>query len=427
MSIRAVAVVVPARNEAWSVAACLRSVVRALPNDMPSVVVLVDDGSTDQTAAYARPVLAEVGGKIWQTFGGSAGAARRIGVERAFRHFDFVGEGRVGIASTDEDSIVPATLMERQLDHAARGADAVAGLVRPIGLSRAVEAAFDERYVAKIDGDRHGHIHGANMGVRGSAYARAGGFRAVSCHEDRLLWERLVSNGSRVVADSSLLVATSGRSRGRAVGGFAPHKHRAGFSGCGGRGRRQRPDPKHTRYRANDRPGAAGSTFAAATARPHIDLMCPQLIKSQWSKPAISWNRLTTAAWGPCWRLGPVASYFMHQGTGRSGFQKYSSAPSTIGGFGCMWTAGHWRSTGRHVLARRTLGHSLPGDSRSRSPVEPCWRRSQRSCGRRFEDAASREVRGRRPHRSTAGGLPLSATATAGSDRQPVMFWMVTG
>lgn len=68
---------------------------------------------------------------------------------------------------------------------------------------------------------RHDHVHGANMEVRPNAYFAAGEFPEVETSEDRELWNEVVRQGYRVVSPSSLRVHTSGRLRGRVVGGFA--------------------------------------------------------------------------------------------------------------------------------------------------------------------------------------------------------------
>jgi hypothetical protein len=67
----------------------------------------------------------------------------------------------------------------------------------------------------------HTHVHGANMGIRADAYLAAGGFPSVQKSEDRLLWNEVVRLNHRVISPVGLTVATSGRLKGRVVGGFA--------------------------------------------------------------------------------------------------------------------------------------------------------------------------------------------------------------
>ena len=63
------------------------------------------------------------------------------------------------------------------------------------------------------------HVHGANLGVRWSAFEAAGGFPPVPEHEDVLLVEAVVAAGANVAAGPTIL--TSGRLRGRVDGGFS--------------------------------------------------------------------------------------------------------------------------------------------------------------------------------------------------------------
>ena len=107
-----------------------------------------------------------------------------------------------------------------RLDLAAAGADVVVGTVEPLGLSaKAVRDAWWDRHDLR---EGHVHVHGANLGVRASAYLAAGGFTPEPLHEDVLLAERLRSApGVVVVASDVVDVLTSGRAVGRAPGGYA--------------------------------------------------------------------------------------------------------------------------------------------------------------------------------------------------------------
>jgi len=67
----------------------------------------------------------------------------------------------------------------------------------------------------------HDHVHGANLGIRASAYLAAGGFAAVRCREDHDLLRALQAMGRPVVRTWAEPVVTSARTHGRAPGGFA--------------------------------------------------------------------------------------------------------------------------------------------------------------------------------------------------------------
>ncbi|MEK8225948.1 hypothetical protein NKG05_07570 [Oerskovia sp. M15] len=69
-------------------------------------------------------------------------------------------------------------------------------------------------------GRANGHVHGANLGIRGDLYHAAGGFPGVPEHEDVALVERARRAGARVVASDVGCVLTSGRSTGRTRAGM---------------------------------------------------------------------------------------------------------------------------------------------------------------------------------------------------------------
>ena len=70
-------------------------------------------------------------------------------------------------------------------------------------------------------GDSHDHVHGANFGMRGSAYCAADGFPDIDVAEDHALWNELRRRKFRLVSPVDLRVSTSTRLVGRAAGGFA--------------------------------------------------------------------------------------------------------------------------------------------------------------------------------------------------------------
>ncbi len=83
------------------------------------------------------------------------------------------------------------------------------------------ERLFDTDYRAQQRRGRHGHIHGANIGVRATAYAGVGGFAGVRSDEDVALVAALDAAGHSIAWDTEAPVATSTRRVGRAPAGFA--------------------------------------------------------------------------------------------------------------------------------------------------------------------------------------------------------------
>ncbi len=213
----------PARDEAGSVAACLSSIARAARRvPQPVVMVLAADCCADGTAEIAETVDAAPAHLVvvrgdWRSAGGARRAAISTGL--ALLADDPAG---VWIATTDADTIVAEDWLERQLDHARNGADAVAGIVELIDDPAAdmpTTSAFERIY--RLDGPTHPHVHGANLGVGAAWYRRAGGFRDVTCSEDHLLWQALQGLGAHCLSTIDVRVATSARLHGRAAGGFA--------------------------------------------------------------------------------------------------------------------------------------------------------------------------------------------------------------
>ena len=66
-------------------------------------------------------------------------------------------------------------------------------------------------------------MHGANLGLRGSAYLEVGGFRPMPSDEDVDLVRRLRSHTTRWVATDTVRVASSARRNPRCRGGFSDY------------------------------------------------------------------------------------------------------------------------------------------------------------------------------------------------------------
>ena len=231
--IRRVVVVVPVRDEEARIGTCLDAIEHAvrrlhahpLSDDATSVwpvptvhTVVALDSCTDGTAQIVRR-RSDV--HLVTTDAGRVGAARALGV-RAALSLGAEPLEQVWIANTDADSRVPADWLAQQLDLAHEGADVVCGLVDidATECGRATYAMWASRY-QRVDG--HPHIHGANLGIRGDAYAAVGGFgSSAAAHEDVALVQAARAQGRNVVASRAATVTTSGRSHGRVgVEGFA--------------------------------------------------------------------------------------------------------------------------------------------------------------------------------------------------------------
>ncbi|MGF1596998.1 MAG: glycosyltransferase [Acidimicrobiales bacterium] len=225
-SIDAVAIVVPARDEADRIGACLRSVLDALDGagGRRVEIIVVDDASEDETAAVAAATLAGTTTEsvILRADARQAGAARIVGLGHVVRRT--AHPSRTWILCTDADCVVPPSWIGRQLVHAEAGAPAVAGVVSLLDDAdgRRIGSAWQRDYGPTIAPDgTHPHVHGANLGFRLDAYLAVGGFRRIDHAEDTELWRMLRAAGLAPVADAAITVATSARLVGRARHGFA--------------------------------------------------------------------------------------------------------------------------------------------------------------------------------------------------------------
>ena len=71
--------------------------------------------------------------------------------------------------------------------------------------------------------DGHGHVHGANLGIRSDLYRRVGGFPAVAVHEDVAVVEAALALDAPVAWPTDIAVITSARPGSRAPRGFSSY------------------------------------------------------------------------------------------------------------------------------------------------------------------------------------------------------------
>jgi glycosyltransferase involved in cell wall biosynthesis len=218
-AIEAVGVVVPAHNEETLLPACLAALRRAVSAlQVPVHVLVVADTCTDQTVTAARAG----GARVISIRARRVGAARAAGMTELLRLASGSDPSAVWLATTDADTVVPPGWLRRQLDYAGAGWDVILGTVTVTdwdGHPPHVPVAFAERYAS---GARpHPHVHGANLGIRASAYLAAGGFRPLRTAEDHALLAAVTRAGCPVVQASDIAVQTSGRRLARAPHGFS--------------------------------------------------------------------------------------------------------------------------------------------------------------------------------------------------------------
>jgi glycosyltransferase involved in cell wall biosynthesis len=216
-----IVVVVPARNEAATIGACIRSIDRAAGccPGVPTSIVVAADCCRDATAVRARETATSHSDVVvlegtWR----APSAARAAAVRHAVADGD---PAATWLAHTDADCVVGAGWLAGHLAHARAGFDALAGTVV---LDASAPTDLRERFVAAytLGADAHRHVHAANLGVRADAYLAAGGWLARTVvGEEHDLWRRLGRSGFRVTQPLDVAVSTSPRRQGRVVGGFA--------------------------------------------------------------------------------------------------------------------------------------------------------------------------------------------------------------
>lgn len=210
-------VVVPVHDEELLLGACLSSVVDAGNRvDVPCELVVVLDSCSDTSADITADWAQKVGAIVVTTDRRNVGAARAAGFLAA--------ASRPGswFATTDADTVVPPNWLTSQLEHARRGAHVAAGtVVTELGPAHSSLAIAYE--VGYRHGPDHGHIHGANLGMRADAYWTVGGFAALPTDEDVDLISRFDKAAVPVSYVADAPVRTSARRVGRAPDGFAAH------------------------------------------------------------------------------------------------------------------------------------------------------------------------------------------------------------
>jgi hypothetical protein len=221
--VRAVAVVVPARDEEELLPACLDALdvartrlLEFVPRLRCRVFVALDSCHDATAAVAARPGTTTVPVAF-----GQVGATRAAGV-RAAAQWAGGDPAEVWVANTDADTLVPPDWLRTQLLLARTGVELVVGTVQPDpqDLTPVERELWWARHTMP---DGHEHVHGANLGFTLAAHDRVGGFPHLPLHEDVELVRRMREAGVVWTAPGALRVTTSGRRSNRAPGGFAAY------------------------------------------------------------------------------------------------------------------------------------------------------------------------------------------------------------
>jgi glycosyltransferase involved in cell wall biosynthesis len=227
VTVRAMAVVIPAHDEETLLPAALDCVAAAAGHpelaDVRVLTIVVADLCRDGTADVARRAGAAVVTTGWR----NPGRARAVGADRALELLGARGlpGSSTWLAATDADSRVPPHWLAFHRRRALEGWDAVIGTVElpdsPLAARHRV--LYESSRPPTGAAWNHPHVHGANLGVTAAAYRDVGGFPPLDVGEDRALVAALERDGRRVLRTAECPVLTSTRLHARARGGFAAH------------------------------------------------------------------------------------------------------------------------------------------------------------------------------------------------------------
>ncbi|HWD62163.1 MAG TPA: glycosyltransferase [Humibacter sp.] len=214
-------VVIPAHNEQDTLDECLRSVTcaaHAVTGASVDVVLVLDD-CNDGSAEIARRHQTV---DVVTIRASSVGAARAAGAAHALIGRTATDLAHTWLATTDADSVVQPSWLLLHQRIALAGADALIGAVVP--RLEELDPLRAARWSASHPpGATLGHVHGANLGVRASAYRAAGGFLPAAADEDVDLVRALRAAGAHIAQAEDAPVITSARLKGRTPHGYADY------------------------------------------------------------------------------------------------------------------------------------------------------------------------------------------------------------
>ncbi|HXN37589.1 MAG TPA: glucosyl-3-phosphoglycerate synthase [Solirubrobacteraceae bacterium] len=240
-------VVVPARDEAPRIAACLH----ALSNQRDMTpgsyeVILILDGCRDHTLQVIQQTTLHLRQPAFHTVTllrpQGVGRARRLGMDIACRRLTQIGTEHGLIASTDADSTVAEDWLSAQLALARAGAEAIGGLIELDHTERQAldpqaitvrEHSTAQRLTSAIEQTagkarvEHPHFSGASLALTAAAYERCGGLPVRAALEDEALAQALTRHDVAIHRSERVRVRTSARTDGRAPRGLAQDLTRA--------------------------------------------------------------------------------------------------------------------------------------------------------------------------------------------------------
>ncbi len=210
-----IGIVIPAHNEAMTIAKCLASVqtaIEQLPTEIKAYPLVVLDSCTDDTQNIVKAADVDYLCCDYQC----VGQVRDIGIRHA------IANGATWIACTDADSTVSTDWLVQQLEHiSSQPAEMICGVVEVDSWSHLSKQTREDYITHYQDKMGHPHIHGANLSFSSEAYLAVGGFSSLPCHEDVDLVRKFEAECFTIIWSNRVRVTTSSRLQARTSEGFA--------------------------------------------------------------------------------------------------------------------------------------------------------------------------------------------------------------
>ncbi len=210
-----IGIVIPAHNEAMTIAKCLVSVqsaIKQLPSAIKAYPLVVLDSCTDETQKIVKAAGIDYLLCDYQC----VGQVRDIGIRHA------IANGATWLACTDADSMVAMDWLVQQIEHIShQSTDVICGVVDIDSwahLTLQTRESYIDHYQDKMG---HPHIHGANLSFSSDAYMAVGGFAHIPCHEDVDLVGKFEAQSYAITWSNRVRITTSSRLQARASEGFA--------------------------------------------------------------------------------------------------------------------------------------------------------------------------------------------------------------